>query len=140
MQPLACEHARVWIVLWLCRYVNGPDADTSQGLAPGDLEAALLAGLGKAKRNQTITRLLQEGRPPPSGYALSQQTSRVVVISAPHHQGGHLWHGRKVVERILASHGPTGLQVLLFMTPVAHSTCRWSPSAHCEPLVRSRAT
>lgn len=94
-----------------CRYVHGPAAAIDQGLAPGDIEAALLAGLAKTKRNQTVTRLMQEGRPPPSGYALSQQEGRVSIISAPHHQGGHMWHGRKVVEKIIGTYGVTGLQV-----------------------------
>jgi hypothetical protein len=95
----------------VCSYVHGPAADDSAGLGPGDLEAALLAGLGKAKRNQAIARFLHLGRPTPTGYALSQQNDRVVVVTAPHQQGGHLWHGRKVVERILASSGPAGLHV-----------------------------
>ena len=105
-----------------CRYVHGPAAAIDQGLAAGDLEAALLAGLAKTKRNQTIARLLQAGRPPPSGYVLSQQAGRVSVVSAPHHQGGHMWHGGKVVERVLATYGTAGLQVLApFLSSTAHS-------------------
>lgn len=94
-----------------CRYVHGPAAPSGQGLAPGDLEAALLAGLAKSKRNNAIARLMQAGRPAPSGYTLSHQDGRVSVISAPHHQGGHMWHGRKVVEKIVATYGKAGLQV-----------------------------
>lgn len=105
-------HIVVECICCECRYVHGPAAAIDRGLGPGDIEAALLAGLAKTKRNQTISRLIQAGRPPPLGYVLSQQEGRVSVVSAPHHQGGHMWHGRKVVEKIVATYGLTGLQVL----------------------------
>lgn len=80
-------------------------------MVAGDLEAALLAGLGKLKRNQAVRQMLAKGRPVPTGYTVGQVEGRVTVTAAPPEQGGHLWHGKQVVAQIMDADGPVGLQV-----------------------------
>ena len=94
-----------------CRYLHGRHPREGEELQPGDLEAALLAGLGKIKRNQAVRQMVAAGRPCPTGYSIGDVDGRVTVTAAPPEQGGHLWHGRQVVSLIMASQGLQGLQV-----------------------------
>lgn len=95
----------------VCRFVHGRQPAEGEELKPGDLEAALLAGLGKIKRNQAARQMVTKGRPVPTGYTVGEVEGRLTVTAAPPEQGGHLWHGRRVVELIAEAHGNAGLQV-----------------------------
>lgn len=112
------------------RFIYGRQPAEGEGLRQGDLEAALLAGLGKIKRNQAVRAMIAAGRPCPSGYTVEEVDGRVMVTAAPPEQGGHTWHGREVVALIMAAHGAHGLQVR-----VPASTCTHA----CGPVVLHRA-
>eukprot|EP00892_Ulva_mutabilis_P004069 jgi/Ulvmu1/2033/UM120_0029.1 len=97
----------------IIRYLHGRPPHEGERLQEGDQEAALLAGLGKIKRNQSVRQMLAAGRPFPTGYEVSEVEGRVTVTAAPAEHGGHLWHGRQVVALIMEAQGPEGLQALV---------------------------
>lgn len=114
-----------------CRFIYSRQPADGEDLQPGDLEAALLAGLGKIKRNQAVRAMIAAGRPCPTGYTVEQVKGRVTVTAAPPEQGGHSWHGREVVALIMAAHGARGLQVRARMPLPAHMhAARWCSAVH----------
>jgi hypothetical protein len=80
-------------------------------LQPGDLEGALLAGLGPTRRNRTLRELVRQGRPPPTGFKVLSDGCHATCEPTMELEGGHAWHGRRIVQLLMASGGAHALQV-----------------------------
>lgn len=79
---------------------------------PGDLEAALVAGLGVSKKNRAVRAFVKAGRPQPTGMNLQADENGVVSVkSSEKVETGHVWHGREVVEYLISSGGLSAVQV-----------------------------